>query len=163
MFLHCQVALSLGMGNQGALVGIDVAITESTLVNVGFGDIQNGSMTTSRGLFQQIAAWAPEADRMDPVRSATMFYTGGQAGQKGLTSVAGWQSMPVPTAAQAVEGSEFSSGSNYAGNLTAATTITNAVTATCSSSSSATSTALGTAICRGRAVPARDPLLVGRW
>jgi len=143
-----QVALSLGLGDQGALVGIDVAITESTLVNVSFGDIQNGTMTTSRGLFQQIAAWAPEADRMDPVKSATMFFQGGQAGQKGLTSVAGWQAMPVPQAAQAVQGSEFSSGSNYAGNLAAATAITNAVTANCSSTNvaGATGTGLGSAI-----------------
>ena len=144
-----QVALSLGLGDQGALVGVVVANTESTLINVNFGDIQNGKMTTSRGLFQQIAAWAPEADRMDPVKSATMFFQGGQAGQKGLTSVAGWQAMPVPQAAQAVQGSEFSSGSNYAGNLAAATAITNAVTANCSSSTNvagATGTGLGSAI-----------------
>lgn len=141
-----QVALGLGLGNQGALVGIDVAITESTLVNVGFGDIQNGRMTTSRGLFQQIEAWGPLADRMDPTKSATMFYKGGQAGQKGLTSIAGWESMPVPQAAQAVQGSEFGSGSNYAGNLAAATTITQAVTAACTTTPPGSRAGLGAAI-----------------
>jgi cell wall-associated NlpC family hydrolase len=112
-----NVALGLGLGQRGAEVGIVVALTESTLINVGFGDIQNGTMTSSRGLFQQIAAWGPLADRTDPTKAATMFFTGGQAGQKGLTSVPGWQTMPIPQAAQAVEQSEFADGSNYAKNL----------------------------------------------
>jgi cell wall-associated NlpC family hydrolase len=112
-----DVALSLGLGQRGAEVGIVVALTESTLVNVGFGDIQNGTMTSSRGLFQQIAAWGPLEDRTNPTKAATMFFTGGQAGQKGLTGVAGWQTMPIPQAAQAVEQSEFTDGSNYAKNL----------------------------------------------
>lgn len=112
-----DVALGLGLGQRGAEVGIVVALTESTLINVGFGDIQNGTMTSSRGLFQQIAAWGPLADRTDPTKAATMFFTGGQAGQKGLTSVPGWQAMPIPQAAQAVEQSEFADGSNYAKNL----------------------------------------------
>ena len=112
-----NVALGLGLGQRGVEVGIVVALTESTLINIGFGDIQNGAMTTSRGLFQQIAAWGPLADRTDPTKAATMFFTGGQAGQKGLTSVPGWQAMPIPQAAQAVEQSEFADGSNYAKNL----------------------------------------------
>jgi cell wall-associated NlpC family hydrolase len=112
-----DVALSLGLGQRGAEIGIVVALTESTLINVGFGDIQNGQMTTSRGLFQQIAAWGPLEDRTSPTKAATMFYTGGQAGQKGLTAVSGWQTMPIPQAAQAVEQSEFTDGSNYAKNL----------------------------------------------
>lgn len=103
-------------------------------------------MTTSRGLFQQIEAWGPLADRMDPAKSATMFYAGGQAGQKGLTGVTGWQAMPVPQAAQAVQGSQFSSGSNYATNLDAATTITAAVTASCTAGPVTGGTALGAAI-----------------
>jgi cell wall-associated NlpC family hydrolase len=92
-------------------------------------------MTTSRGLFQQIAAWAPEADRLDPVKSATMFFKGGQGGQPGLMSVTGWQRMPVPQAAQAIQGSEFSSGSNYAAVLPQAAQIANAIVPGCSSGS----------------------------
>jgi cell wall-associated NlpC family hydrolase len=118
------VALGLGLGERGVLVGITTALTESTLINVNFGDIQNGSMTSSRGLFQQIAAWGPLADRTDPVKAATMFYTGGQAGQQGLMDIPGWQQLSVPAAAQAVEKSQFADGSNYARNLDLAQVIT---------------------------------------
>lgn len=121
------VALGLGLGERGVLIGITTALTESTLTNVNFGDIQNGSMTSSRGLFQQIAAWGPLEDRTDPVRSSTMFYTGGQAGQQGLMDITGWEQMTVPAAAQAVEKSEFTDGSNYARNLDLAQVITAAI------------------------------------
>ena len=119
------VALGLGLGQQGVVIGIVTAITESTLVNINYGDYNsNGTMTTSRGLFQQIDAWGPLADRLDPVKSATMFYIGGQAGQRGLTQVPGWQQMTVAAAAQAVQGSQFTSGSNYQTNLAWAQSIT---------------------------------------
>jgi cell wall-associated NlpC family hydrolase len=105
-------------------------------INSGGGSVisakhSSGTMTTSRGLFQQIAAWAPEPDRMDPTKAATMFYTGGTAGQRGLMQVPGWQNMPAPQAAQAVQGSQFSSGSNYAAQLPLAQQVTAAVMATC--------------------------------
>ena len=121
------VALGLGLGERGVLVGITTALTESTLTNVNFGDIQNGSMTSSRGLFQQVAAWGPVQDRTDPVKAATMFYTGGQAGQQGLMDITGWEQMSVPAAAQAVEKSQFADGSNYARNLDLAQVITTAI------------------------------------
>jgi hypothetical protein len=126
-----SVAVALGLGKRGVLVGIDVAITESTLNNIDYGDVQNGAMTSSRGLFQQLSAWvAPGAvpdPRLDPVTAATMVYTGGAAGQQGLTSIPGWQDMPVPQAAQAVQRSEFADGSNYAANLAQAQGITTAL------------------------------------
>lgn len=125
-----EVALGLGMGQRAAEIGVVVALTESTLNNVGFGDIQGGSMTSSRGLFQQIAAWGPEADRTNPTRAATMFFTGGQAGQKGLKDVPGWQTMTIPQAAQAVEQSEFADGSNYAKNLDLGLAVTAALVGT---------------------------------
>lgn len=104
-----DVAESLGLGQRGAEVGVVVAKTESGLINVGFGDIQNGVMTSSRGLFQQILAWSPNSpnDRLDPQKAATMFFTGGKGGQKGLIDVPGWQQMDIPTAAQTVQQSEF--------------------------------------------------------
>ncbi|HEY4993622.1 MAG TPA: NlpC/P60 family protein [Nakamurella sp.] len=124
------VALGLGLGQQGVLIGIVTAITESTLVNINFGDFNsNGTMTTSRGPFQQIDAWGPLADRLDPVKAATMFYTGGQAGQRGLMQVPGWQQMTVAAASQAVQGSQFASGSNYQTNLTWAQSITTSLMA----------------------------------
>ena len=70
-----EVALGLGLGQRGAEIGVVTALTESTLNNIGYGDVMNGVPTSSKGLFQQIAAWGPEADRTDPSRAATMFYT----------------------------------------------------------------------------------------
>ena len=113
-----DAALSLGLGQRAVEIGIVVAMTESTLINVGFGDtMSNGQMSSSRGLFQQLNAWGPLADRTNPTKAAMMFYTGGAAGQNGLMDIPGWQQMPIPQAAQAVEQSQFADGSNYAKNL----------------------------------------------
>jgi cell wall-associated NlpC family hydrolase len=129
-----NVALGLGLGYQGALVGVLTADVESDLVNVNIGDMTGpgGSMSTSRGLFQQIGAWGPLADRMDPTKSATMFYTGGQAGQKGLTSVSGWQTMAPEIAMQAIQQSEFTQqpgnqSPGLAQKLALATSVTTAI------------------------------------
>ncbi|WP_420119407.1 C40 family peptidase [Micromonospora sp.] len=145
------VAISLGLGERGALIGVTVGLTESTLRNVDYGDMMGpgGSMSSSRGLFQQLDAWGPLADRMDPVKAATMFYTGGQAGQRGLTDIPGWQQMPVPQAAQAVQQSEFADGSNFARQLELAQVITTAIlaanpTAGTSAGSAAPATSAGT-------------------
>jgi hypothetical protein len=46
---------------------------------------------------------------MDVASSARMFYTGGQAGQRGLLDVPGWQTMSIAAAAQAVQVSAFPS------------------------------------------------------
>jgi len=122
-----QAALDLGLGRQGVLVGITVALTESSLDNVGYGDVQNGTPTSSRGLFQQLDSWGALEDRLNPTKAATMFYTGGQAGQPGLTDIPAWEQMSVPAAAQAVQQSEFADGSNYAAQLDRAQTITDAL------------------------------------
>lgn len=130
-----SVALGLGLGSQGALIGVTTAITESTLRSVNYGDIMaSGAMSSSRGLFQQLDPWGSLSDRLDPVKAATMFYTGGAAGQRGLMDIPGWQQMSVPAAAQAVEQSEFTDGSNYAKNVKAATALTSALVPTCSGS-----------------------------
>jgi hypothetical protein len=72
------VALGLGLGRPGVLVGILTANVETDLHNDTFGDVMaNGLMSSSRGLFQQLDAWGPLADRLDPAKAATMFYTGG--------------------------------------------------------------------------------------
>ncbi len=104
-----QVAASLsarqGLGpeatRQAAVIGIMTALQESTLRNLNYGD------RDSLGLFQQRAAWASAGERTTPSASATMFYTGGQAGQRGLFDIGGWQSMPLWQAAQAVQVSAF--------------------------------------------------------
>ncbi len=151
------VAIGLGLGERGALVGITTALTESTLVNVGYGDtMSNGQMSSSRGLFQQLDAWGPLADRLDPTKAATMFYTGGQSGQSGLMDIPGWQQMSVPQAAQAVEQSQFADGSNYAANLELAQVITTAIMSGGSTAPSCSTTPIGNVIVNGVAVTVPD-------
>jgi murein DD-endopeptidase MepM/ murein hydrolase activator NlpD len=104
-----QVAASLsareGLGpdatRRAAVIGIMTALQESTLRNLDYGD------RDSLGLFQQRAAWASAGERTTPSASATMFYTGGHAGQRGLFDIRGWQSMALWQAAQAVQVSAF--------------------------------------------------------
>jgi murein DD-endopeptidase MepM/ murein hydrolase activator NlpD len=104
-----QVASSLSVARgldatgtrRAAVIGIMTAMQESTLRNLNYGD------RDSLGLFQQRAAWASAAERTTPSAAATMFYTGGHGGQRGLFAIAGWQSMPLWAAAQAVQVSAF--------------------------------------------------------
>jgi murein DD-endopeptidase MepM/ murein hydrolase activator NlpD len=86
---------------RAATIGIMTALQESTLRNLNYGD------RDSLGLFQQRAGWAGATERTTPSAAATMFYTGGHAGQRGLFGVPGWQSMPLWAAAQAVQVSAF--------------------------------------------------------
>jgi hypothetical protein len=86
---------------QASIIALSTAMQESTLRNLNYGD------RDSLGLFQQRAAWASAADRRDPHKSAHMFLTGGQGGQRGLLDIPGWQSMPVWQAAQSVQVSAF--------------------------------------------------------
>ena len=44
---------------------------------------------------------------MEPIRSATMFYSGGAGVQPGLLQTPGWQVMPLIAAAQAVPRNAF--------------------------------------------------------
>jgi cell wall-associated NlpC family hydrolase len=123
-----DVAYRLGLGERGAQIGITVALTESTLINVGYGDLDSrGQMTSSRGILQQKSEWGSLADRLDPAKAATMFYTGGHAGQNGLMDIPGWEAMPIPAAAQAVQHSGFPTGSNYAKQLTKGLAVTAAL------------------------------------
>ncbi len=75
-----------------------------------------GSDHDSIGLFQQRdnGAWGTVADRMDPRRSAAMFY-------EALKKVAGWESMEMGAAAQAVQRSAFPG--KYSGQVPRATSL----------------------------------------
>lgn len=86
---------------RAAVIGIMTAMQESTLRNLNYGD------RDSLGLFQQRAGWASAAERTVPASAATMFYTGGHAGQRGLFAVPGWRTMPLWAAAQSVQVSAF--------------------------------------------------------
>jgi cell wall-associated NlpC family hydrolase len=130
------VALGLRTGRIGVRIAMVTVWTEATLRNVNYGDMMgprqpDGSrgMSSSRGLFQQLTAWGPLQDRLDPATSTTMFFTGGQAGQKGLLAVPHWWTLDPWVAAQAVQQSEFSDGSNYRGNLATTDAIVTSILA----------------------------------
>jgi cell wall-associated NlpC family hydrolase len=92
---------SLKIPDRGLVVAVATALQESTLRNLDWGD------RDSVGLFQQRAGWGSTAERTDPATSASMFYTGGRAGQPGLLDISGWAAMSITRAAQAVQVSAF--------------------------------------------------------
>ena len=71
------VALGLGLGRPGVLLGVLTANVETDLRNLPGGD------RDSVGLFQQRAPWGSFEERHDPVIATTMFFQGGKGGQPG--------------------------------------------------------------------------------
>jgi len=95
-----QTGAHLGVPVHGWVIALTVAIQESSLHNLNHGDTAGPD---SRGLFQQRNPWGPPATRMNPTDAATLFYQGGEHGQKGLLDIPHWQSLPLSDAAQAVQ------------------------------------------------------------
>lgn len=95
------VGRELHVPSYGWVVAVATAMQESNLMNIPYGD------RDSVGLFQQRTAWGSAAERLDPAKSARMFYTGGSQGQPGLVDIAGFERMSVTDAAQAVQRSAF--------------------------------------------------------
>jgi len=96
-----SVGRSLGASNRDILIAIMAAFQESGLRNLNYGD------RDSVGLFQQRAGWASLNDRMDPVKSARMFFTGGADGQRGLLDFQQRNQWSLTQAAQKVQVSAF--------------------------------------------------------
>jgi hypothetical protein len=122
-----QEVKSLGLSaSDTALAELDAitaGLAESGLRNIDYGDYpasMGGQMSSSRGVFQQIAAWGPESARENVAEATRMFLEGGQAGQSGLLDINGWDQMEPWTAVQAVQQSEFADGSNYRAQLSTA-------------------------------------------
>jgi cell wall-associated NlpC family hydrolase len=88
----------------GWVVATAVALTESGLDPT---LTPTQSDRDSAGAFQQRPEWGPLAARLDPTQAATMFYTGGRAGQPGLLDIPRWQHLTLTVAAQAVQRSGF--------------------------------------------------------
>lgn len=78
---------------QAEYIGVMTAMGESSLRALDYGDAAGPS---SRGLFQQQTSWGSLADRMDPYKSAVLFYNA-------LKRVSGWQNMTPTHAAHAVQ------------------------------------------------------------
>ncbi len=123
------VAVARGLGERGALIGIMTAITESTLTNVDHGDESGPS---SIGVFQQMTSWGSLAQRTDPAQAAGLFFDR-------MVDVPDWQSIEPWMAAQDVQESEFSDGSNYESNVNQAQSITSALLVTATPGGDSTS------------------------
>ncbi|GAA0989981.1 hypothetical protein [Subtercola frigoramans] len=90
---------ALGLDTTGQAIGVMTAIGESGLRDITYGDgaiNPDGSIADSVGLFQQQHWWGSLADRMDPTKSATLFF-------QRLIAVPGWQSLPPSQAANKVQ------------------------------------------------------------
>jgi cell wall-associated NlpC family hydrolase len=96
-----DVGLETKVPDRGLVVAVATALQESTLRNLNFGD------RDSVGLFQQRNAWGSFDVRTDPAEAASMFYTGGSAGQPGLLDISSWGSLSITAAAQAVQRSAY--------------------------------------------------------
>jgi hypothetical protein len=136
------IAKTDGIGENGALVGLMVGTDESTLTDLANQNVPlsennpskqgDGSNGTSLGVFQQqitddwstISSDISNTDAinqlMTPAYSAEAFFgspssaTGASSAlTKGLQDVSGWQAMTPWAAAQAVQHSATSDGSNY--------------------------------------------------
>jgi cell wall-associated NlpC family hydrolase len=91
----------LNVPSRGLVVAVAVALQESTVQNLDYGD------RDSLGVFQQRAGWGSAADRENVAKAAAMFYLGGAGGQPGLLKIQGWASMSLTQAAQDVQRSAF--------------------------------------------------------
>ena len=96
-----EVGSELGASQRDIQIALMTAMQESTLRNLNYGD------RDSVGLFQQRDAWGSFADRTDPRKSAEMFFTGGQGGQRGLFDFPNRDQMSLTEAAQAVQVSAY--------------------------------------------------------
>lgn len=84
----------LGITPKGIKIALATTLVETNLTmyaNRNVAGSQNrphdavGADHDSTGLFQQRQAWGPLSETMDPTLSARLFFTGGHAGQRGLT------------------------------------------------------------------------------
>ena len=90
-----DVSVTLGLPQRAAVIAEATALQESSLIN------RPGGTSDSLGLFQQRPSkgWGTPAQIMQPVYAATRFY-------QALTTIPGWQSLPLTDAAQAVQHSD---------------------------------------------------------
>lgn len=118
-------------GDQAALIALMVGLTESGLrvlanpndpAGNAFPHDGVGSDHASLGIFQQQPWWGTAAQRMEPVASTNLFLDR-------LLSLPHWQTAAPWQAAQSVQASAFSDGSNFRAQMDQAISILNAVKA----------------------------------
>jgi hypothetical protein len=95
-----QAGQAMGLPPRAWIIAVATSLQESNLRNLG--DLGAGNDHDSLGLFQQrpSSGWGSPAEITNPIYSATAFY-------KGLIQVAGWDSMPLTSAAQKVQVSAY--------------------------------------------------------
>ncbi|MCZ2403995.1 hypothetical protein IV498_12590 [Paenarthrobacter sp. Z7-10] len=94
--LIAAVSVNRGLPSRAASIALAVALQESKLRNISYGDLD------SEGLFQQRPSqgWGTRAQILDPVHASNAFYDV-------LEGIAGYQVMPVTEAAQLVQRSAY--------------------------------------------------------
>lgn len=90
-----SVARGRQLPERAVAIALMTAMQESTLTNVNHGDLPG---PTSRGLFQQKPEYYPGVNVLDPAAAAAAFY-------QRLVGVPGYLTIPMWTAAQAVQAS----------------------------------------------------------
>lgn len=117
-----RAAGELNVPRRGWVIAIATALQESGLRSIDYGDQVGEQYGGSRGAFQQLPSWGSLDDRIDPYRSARLFFLGPhEQGAGGLLAVPGWEGMPLWQASQAVQHSAFPS--EYSKHEVAATRI----------------------------------------
>lgn len=84
---------TMGLSVQGQTIGVMTAMGESSLQVLDHGD---NAGPDSRGLFQQRDSWGSLEDRMNPEKSATLFF-------QRLAKVDGWETLQPTLAAHKVQ------------------------------------------------------------
>lgn len=103
--LIMNAATDAGLPQAAQVIGVMTAVGESSLRNLTYGDNirgatnPDGTSTTSLGLFQQQDWWGDRAARLNPYKSATLFY-----GR--LTAVPHWQTLTPTQAAHLVQAND---------------------------------------------------------
>ncbi|KAA9134409.1 M15 family metallopeptidase [Microbacterium caowuchunii] len=124
-----NAATALGLPERAQVLGVMAAMGESGLRNITYGDWEtagvtnpNGTRTTSIGLFQQQTSWGSTDERLNPTKSATLFY-------QRLAKLDGWETLP---ASQAIHRVQINSDPNhYSKWEAAAEQVTAALTVPC--------------------------------
>ena len=102
-----QVGHELGVPDRGIVIALAAAMQESSLRNIDYGD------RDSLGLFQQrpSTGWGSPEQILNASHAARLFYGGpsnpNKGKTRGLLDIAGWQSMSLTQAAQAVQISAY--------------------------------------------------------
>ena len=118
-------------GDQAAVIALMTGLAESGLRVLANPNDPAGNAYPSQGvgrdhaslgIFQQQPWWGTAAQRMEPVASTNIFLDH-------LLAIPNWQTLPPWRAAQSVQASAFSDGSNYHAQMDLAVSILNAVKA----------------------------------